>query len=205
MSDYYEELGVSKSASPEEIRAAYRRKAKSAHPDRKGGSDAAMAKINRAYETLSSPQRRLTYDKTGQDAPKPVDLNAREIVVEHCKLFLSADRSDDMLSAIRAGIQKNLQQIETEVAKVRRTAERGRKRLSKIKRKKKGSSFLHTMLNFELTRLEQGLAQAEEKITFHKRALELLDEYESESDNADQSFYSQYRAQQNAFYTKGDL
>src|ERR1700736_6198251 len=69
---YYEELGVSPDASEEEIRAAFRRKAKGAHPDKPGGDAAKMARANRAYETLISPDRRLTYDRTGEDRPPPI-------------------------------------------------------------------------------------------------------------------------------------
>lgn len=180
--DYYSELGVSKDASPEEIRAAYRRKARGMHPDRKGGEHDEMAQLNRAKSTLLDPVRRLTYDKTGQDRPKPVDLNAREIVVDHCKMFLGADSEGDMLQAVRGGIAKNMLAMKDQVKKIHITCTKSRARLQRIKRKKKGESFLHTMLNFELSRLEQSLEQIREKISFHKRALELLDDYETESE-----------------------
>ena len=60
--DYYQILQVSPTASPQTIRAAYRRLAKKHHPDR-GGDAQLMALINEAYRTLSSPSRRLEYDR----------------------------------------------------------------------------------------------------------------------------------------------
>jgi curved DNA-binding protein CbpA len=57
----YAVLGVSRYATTEQIKHAYRHKAKLAHPDA-GGSVAAMAKVNEAYHTLSDPGRRHTYD-----------------------------------------------------------------------------------------------------------------------------------------------
>ncbi|MGH7352559.1 MAG: DnaJ domain-containing protein, partial [Candidatus Methylomirabilales bacterium] len=66
--DYYQILGVSTSASPEEIKKAYRRLALKFHPD-KNPDDPAVAEqfteINEAYEVLSNPERRREYDLYG--------------------------------------------------------------------------------------------------------------------------------------------
>ncbi|HOH54408.1 MAG: molecular chaperone DnaJ [Thermotogaceae bacterium] len=68
--DYYEILGVSKGASDEEIRAAYKKLVKEWHPDRHAGEDKKLAEqkfkeIQEAYEVLSDPQKRAMYDKFG--------------------------------------------------------------------------------------------------------------------------------------------
>lgn len=61
MDDYYAILGVSKNASPEEIKKAYRKLAMQHHPDR-GGDHNKFAQINSAYETLSNSDKRSAYD-----------------------------------------------------------------------------------------------------------------------------------------------
>jgi len=68
--DYYKTLGVSKSASADEIKKAYRKLALEHHPDRGGGneSDAKFKEINEAYQILSDPQKRATYDQFGNAA-----------------------------------------------------------------------------------------------------------------------------------------
>lgn len=60
--NYYEELGLTPEASQEEIRDAYRARAKQAHPDRSGGDAQLMARLNQAYETLGDPILRVRYD-----------------------------------------------------------------------------------------------------------------------------------------------
>ncbi|MCA9337266.1 molecular chaperone DnaJ [Candidatus Saccharibacteria bacterium] len=62
--DYYEVLGVGKSASADEIKKAFRRKAVEHHPD-KGGDETKFKEINEAYEVLKDPSKRQRYDQFG--------------------------------------------------------------------------------------------------------------------------------------------
>lgn len=68
--DYYATLGVSRDASPEEIKKAYRKKALEFHPDRNPGNPKAEAQfklVSEAYEVLSDESRRRTYDQYGEE------------------------------------------------------------------------------------------------------------------------------------------
>lgn len=71
--DYYEVLGVSKSASAADIKSAYRKLAMQWHPDRNKSSDAEdkFKEINEAYEVLSNSQKKSAYDQFGHAAFDP--------------------------------------------------------------------------------------------------------------------------------------
>ena len=64
MQDHYEKLGVSPSATPDLIKAAYRKKAAQDHPDKNQAPDAAMRfrEVQEAYEVLSDASRRKIFD-----------------------------------------------------------------------------------------------------------------------------------------------
>src|SRR5277367_287595 len=68
--DYYEILGVSRTASADEIKKAFRRLARIHHPDvakNKTAGEAKFKEINEAYEVLSDAEKRLHYDQLGTD------------------------------------------------------------------------------------------------------------------------------------------
>lgn len=64
--DYYKTLGVSRDASEDALKKAYRKLAHEWHPDKKGGNEAKFKEINEAYQVLSNKEKRAQYDRFGE-------------------------------------------------------------------------------------------------------------------------------------------
>ena len=91
--DYYEILGVPKSAAQDEIRKAFRKLARQHHPDvakDKKTAEAKFKEINEAYEVLGDPEKRRKYDTLGADWEQGADTSrrragSREGVAQECR------------------------------------------------------------------------------------------------------------------------
>ncbi len=66
--DYYEILGVSKTASKDEVKKAFHKLAHKYHPDKAGGNEAKFKEMNEAYQVLSDEKKRAQYDAYGSSA-----------------------------------------------------------------------------------------------------------------------------------------
>jgi len=66
MKDYYDILGISKNASDDDIKKAFRKLAHQYHPDKSGGDEKKFKEINEAYQVLSNKEKRSQYDQFGR-------------------------------------------------------------------------------------------------------------------------------------------
>lgn len=77
MSNFYEILGVDKNATKDEIKSAFRKKARHLHPDvnKAPDAEAKFKELGKAYETLMDDNKRATYDRYGEDGLKDAGFN----------------------------------------------------------------------------------------------------------------------------------
>ena len=81
--DYYEVLGVSKTASEDEIKKAFRKAAVKYHPDKEGGDEEKFKEVNEAYEVLKDKQN--DSDTTNLAMPVSAELRAVVLAAIHLK------------------------------------------------------------------------------------------------------------------------
>jgi len=117
MNNLYQDLELLSTCSFEDIKQQYRLLAKKHHPDM-GGDAEKFKKIKLAYEVLSDPARRATYDKTGNyQAPPDIQLQARETLAQvFYSMLPNFDvQSQDILVLITNDIKAGIQMLNNNI------------------------------------------------------------------------------------------
>lgn len=177
MKKHYETLGVKENATPDEIKRAYRAKAKATHPDA-GGAQADFEPVVKAYETLSDPERRMLYDTTGQDKRPPIEIEVQNILMEGFGRALAAEEDVEIIAFVRNGITTMLDALPVE----QKNLEARKKKLT-AKRKKiksKGVNLVHMLIDGELKNIEAHLTVLKHRKEVGKACLKTLKSYSEE-------------------------
>lgn len=179
----YEVLGVPRDAGGDAIRRAYRKAARRAHPD-KGGSDAAMSLVNRAYAVLGDDGRREHYDRSGEESvPDQVAAMLMELanlmitLVDKCP---NIDR-EDLVAAAKKCILNSSQEHRNTQARFMGQAKKLERAAARLKRKKgEGADLIRSMLDARIAELKRSADNGDFALERNKRMLELLGQYEYE-------------------------
>jgi curved DNA-binding protein CbpA len=178
--NYYQVLGVDATATPVEIKLAYRHKCKTCHPDR-GGSDEAMAEVNQAYACLSNEDLRLSYDTTGVDPRRePTREDAAQSLLR--QMFTQAiDEIDgDCVQWVRdrlSGLKTNAITRRADLNKRETRLNRQRKRIT---RKGQGENLAHQIIDMQLAQITADRQQADDIEELAGVATKMLADYECE-------------------------
>jgi curved DNA-binding protein CbpA len=190
VTDLYKTLGVKRTAAPKDIHKAYRRKAKSAHPD-SGGSVEAFNTLVLAYSVLSDKGRRTRYDETGEiDPPRPdnFDGGAIEIIADKLGLVIHAEQdlaTMDVGRLIEQAIRDDIAARKASVTHQQRAGERLAALRSRTKRKAEGdANLVARVLDWHELAIRNHIKKHEESIRFLERALEILHGYSFTDDLA---------------------
>ena len=190
MRDLYRILGIGRGAARDEIHKAYRRKAKSSHPD-SGGSVGAFGELATAYAVLSNPRSRERYDHTGEvEPPRPdnFDASAFEVIAQKLGLILHAEHeltNMDVGAVIEGAIREDMTQRRASIASQRRAIDRARRLRSRIKRKANGQdNMLVRVLDWHESSTRIQIDKNEAAVASMERALEILKDYSFTEDLA---------------------
>ena len=183
--DLYDTLGVEREADPAAIRAAYRRRAKQAHPDA-GGTAPEFERLNRAKLVLLDPERRRKYDETGKvdDAPDDATAKAMNVVVSALDevLGLIERRNQDplafdLIADARRKVAEKIATGEEHCGQSRATIAKLKKIIKKFSAKKGKVNRLGPLFEQRLRAAEDNLAQNLDIIVSMKLAYEILGDH----------------------------
>jgi curved DNA-binding protein CbpA len=183
--DPYEMLGVSREADGTAIKSAYRKRAKTAHPDA-GGDVEAFAKLTTSYELLCDPLRRKVYDDTGYD-PELADtkdlqgLVILETLVNEIILDEREPGSFDPVAAMRRKLTDKIVNARFHILEMERHRARIRNHIDRIG-KKPGADVLGRMLRSRCETINDAISKAEAEIGNIEQAYGMLDGYSYEVD-----------------------
>ena len=181
MNDPYEVLGIARDADDEKIRAAYRRKAKVAHPD-SGGAPDDFVRIQKAGELLLDPARRKFFDATGYDpdTADPGDLQGLLLIeglVNEIVLDERAPGSFDPVARMRDKLNEDIGKARFHMKEMRGHASRIRSHLARLGNRPQNDMLGH-MLAARIDAISASIEETEKKIAVTERAIAMLAGYQ---------------------------
>lgn len=160
----YDDLGVPKDASPDEIKKAHRRGVKKHHPDT-GGDREQFDKVQRAFVVLYDPARREKYDRTGETEQQPDNELAKvsELIMQAFDKAVqnNLDRFEyvDLADSTRIILRDSLRHHEKKIQETTVGLEALEKILRRVKYKGKKHDIIGNVLRQRIQSTRQGLDQ----------------------------------------------
>jgi curved DNA-binding protein CbpA len=172
----YEILGIDPSSSEEEIKVAFRRAAKDAHPDREGGSAERMSLVNQAYQLLCDAGWRAAYDVGhGTAQVIPLERRAKDFLLHLAGMVIRAPLSVNMVVALAQGITNQQQAVRESRTKTLSEIEGLRQRLRRLKGPPE--NFLEDLIKQEIANGERLLVTYDSDELVMVKALEILRDF----------------------------
>ncbi|HWT57837.1 MAG TPA: J domain-containing protein [Rhizobium sp.] len=180
MTDPYDILGVERNADEAQLKAAYRKHAKVAHPD-SGGDSQAFDKLQKAYALLLDPVRRKVYDDTGYDVEfaDAAELQALvmiEKLVTDAVLDERLPGSFDPVAVMQESLSEELRKARFSKSELERHASRIGLHLERLE-KQSGRDVLAHMFRARIEAIGKAVVETEAKIKAAERAADMLAGY----------------------------
>lgn len=180
MEDLYKILGISRKASQDEIKKAYRALSKEHHPD-KGGNEEQFVKIQQAYEVLSDEKRKAKYDATGS-IEKEASFEQRFFGFVASQIIPMLEKAKDLefdfMKKAKAHVKELISVGEENLKELDYKISHFTKAVEKIKKKNGGENVMTNILNSKIASMEKIKEQVTNEKAFIQECLTALDEYE---------------------------
>lgn len=197
ITDPYEELGVDRSASTDEINLAYRKQARRHHPD-KGGEREKFERIGTAVAILRDPEKRAKFDRDGTVDDRPeqderaqafglINGHLGAIVNEYVQSGFAPEKNPealDVIKVVRTMLHIELEQAQGMVAIGKKHAALLKRMKRRLTRRKNatGADLITAAIDQQMANSQRQVEAITEGLELHKRAIELLDDYSFEVD-----------------------
>ncbi len=185
MIDPYEILGVDRDAGDDAIKAAYRRQAKTTHPD-SGGDAGAFLLGQKALELLLDPLRRKVFDATGYDPElaDPTDLQGLLVIEKLVNDIVLDEREPgtfDPLARMRASLAGDIRKAQFHAREMAGHGARIERHLQRLS-SRPATDILGYMLKARIEAISKAIRETTKQIEATERALEMLETYSYELD-----------------------
>jgi curved DNA-binding protein CbpA len=179
--NHYETLGVHPDSTSEEIKAGYRVAASKAHPDKPGGSDDAMQKVNRAYDTLRDPETRQWYDETGNDSRQPsLDDSARQVFTVMLDELVETESPINIVKSIKRKIKEVRCHLDKSQEQANKKRARLQQRREKVRTKDGARNLVHDIIDAKIGALDAQLQKITESRAINQALIGMIDAYEDD-------------------------
>lgn len=180
--DLYEDLGVQRDASTDEIKSAHRRAARQHHPD-VGGDRTAFERVQMAFLVLSDPAKRDTCDRTGE-----VDLKVNNRLSEITQQIMAAFdaavkqagnsmRYQDLIANTRTLMKHKRAEMKDGLANIRAERDGAKALIKRLKFTGDGFDPIGSVVRERLNQLEAAIPRIEREIADYGEAIAYLDNY----------------------------
>jgi curved DNA-binding protein CbpA len=181
----YDTIGVDKKATLEDIKTAFRKRAKEMHPD-KGGNEKEMSALTKAYGILSDEQKREHYDKTGQEDQGDNENKAISIMLQEWAKCISQaidskkTTSINLQRRVQEGLKKQLSNVRENRSKYSEVLKGMKAVRERVKNKGNHKMLVEQMIDQQIAQTNTTITHIDNDEKLLIQAIAINDEYDYE-------------------------